>query len=203
MHNPSSPFFFRKIGCGYNYRVINIIHSLYVNHFFIIKVHFMTLKGVIVLNKRLKEIRQELGLNQEAFASKIGLIRSTISNIETGNRNLTDRVISDICREFNVNEEWLRNGIGEMFIETDNTLISQLAKEYKLNDFEIKMIETYVKLPQNQRDAISNYMRFLSNETSATNLDDTSEIDEEVENYRLELTATKKAKYQQSQSLQT
>lgn len=163
----------------------------------------MTLKGVIVLNKRLKEIRQELGLNQEAFASKIGLIRSTISNIETGNRNLTDRVISDICREFNVNEEWLRNGIGEMFIETDNTLISQLAKEYKLNDFEIKMIETYVKLPQNQRDAISNYMRFLSNETSTTNLDDTSEIDEEVENYRLELTATKKAKYQQSQSLQT
>ena len=56
------------------------------------------------------------------------------------------------------------------------------------------MIETYVKLPQNQRDAISNYMRFLSNETSATNLDDTLEIDEEVENYRLELTATKKGK---------
>lgn len=71
------------------------------------------------MNGRIALVRKELGYKQDDFAEKIGLTKNFISLIETGKREPSDRTIKDICREFNVNEEWLRNGTGEMFIEMD------------------------------------------------------------------------------------
>lgn len=65
--------------------------------------------------QRIIEIRKHYGLNQEQFAEKINLSRSFINQIEVGKRNVSDRTIADICREFHVNETWLRTGEGEMF----------------------------------------------------------------------------------------
>lgn len=67
------------------------------------------------INNRIKEIRQSKGLTQSQFSEIIGLSRNYIALIEIGERVPSDRTISDICREFNVNEEWLRTGEGEMF----------------------------------------------------------------------------------------
>lgn len=67
------------------------------------------------MNERIKELRVTLGLTQETFAKRLGIKRNTIGNYETGNRVPSDQSIFSICREFNVNEEWLRNGTGEMF----------------------------------------------------------------------------------------
>lgn len=63
---------------------------------------------------RIKELREYLGLSQAIFGERILLERSTISLIERQQRKITDRIMKDICREFNVNEEWLRTGEGEM-----------------------------------------------------------------------------------------
>lgn len=72
--------------------------------------------GGVILNNRLKELRSFLDLPQEEFGNRIGIkSRAHISSLENGTRNLTDRIIADICREFNVNEAWLRFGEGEMF----------------------------------------------------------------------------------------
>lgn len=71
------------------------------------------------LISRIKEIRKLYKLTQEEFGEKINLKQNSIALIETGKRNPSDRTILDICREFNVNEEWLRTGQGEMFIELD------------------------------------------------------------------------------------
>lgn len=79
-------------------------------------------------NARLAEIRKKLSLTQSAFGEKLSLSKAQISNIENGSRILTDRVISDICREFNVSELWLREGIGEMFMEFDNRLSALSAR---------------------------------------------------------------------------
>ena len=71
------------------------------------------------MNERLKELRERLGLNQVEFGTRIGVQRSTISNYEQGLRVPIDAVITLICREFNVNETWLRTGDGDMFNEDD------------------------------------------------------------------------------------
>lgn len=69
------------------------------------------------MKDRIKKIRKELDLTQQEFADRIGIKRNTVASYETGKSNLSDGAVSLICREFNVNEEWLRTGKGEMFIE--------------------------------------------------------------------------------------
>lgn len=67
------------------------------------------------MNERITEIRNFLNLSQKDFAEKIGLKQGSLSDLETGRANITDRIILLICSQFNVNEEWLRNGTGQMF----------------------------------------------------------------------------------------
>ena len=67
------------------------------------------------MNTRIRELRKSLKLTQQEFGNKIGLSKASIGNIENGIINLTDRNVSLICSTYNVNENWLRNGEGEMF----------------------------------------------------------------------------------------
>ncbi|MDR3170393.1 MAG: helix-turn-helix domain-containing protein [Treponema sp.] len=64
---------------------------------------------------RIRAIRKTLGINQSEFAKRIGLTQTSMSMIEIGKSNLTDKNIKMICTTFNVQEKWLRNGSGEMF----------------------------------------------------------------------------------------
>lgn len=64
------------------------------------------------MNERLKELRATLGITLEEFGKKIGLTRSAVGHLEKGSRNLTEQTIKSICREFRVNEVWLRTGEG-------------------------------------------------------------------------------------------
>jgi transcriptional regulator with XRE-family HTH domain len=65
------------------------------------------------LKNRIQEVRKDNKLTQDEFAVKINLSKNFVSLMETGNRVPSDRTIADICREFNINEEWLRTGSGE------------------------------------------------------------------------------------------
>lgn len=67
--------------------------------------------------ERVKRIRKEKDLTLEKFGEKVGVTKQTISRIENGINSLTDQMVLSICREFSVNEEWLRNGTGESFIQ--------------------------------------------------------------------------------------
>lgn len=71
------------------------------------------------MKDRIKEIRRACSQTQQSFAESLNVSKSTIEAIEYGRRDATDRIISDICRVYNVNEEWLRNGTGEMFQPKD------------------------------------------------------------------------------------
>lgn len=86
----------------------------------------MMKKGGAILNERVKQLRKALDLTMEKFGEKIGVKKSAISLIESGKNSLTDQMVKSICREFDVNEEWLRNGEGSMFVE--RTRDEEIAK---------------------------------------------------------------------------
>lgn len=67
------------------------------------------------MNQRIKQLRRILDLTQQDFAERIGLKQNSIALIESGKRNISNQAVLSICREFNVNETWLRTGEGEMF----------------------------------------------------------------------------------------
>ena len=66
--------------------------------------------------QRVKAVRKELGMTLDAFGKRLGVTKTAISNIENGARCLTDQMLLSICREFGVNETWLRTGAGEPFM---------------------------------------------------------------------------------------
>ncbi len=72
-------------------------------------------KEGVTVNERIKELRKALGLTQQKFADKIGVKQNTVAQYEMGRNQPIDTVITLICKEFNVNEDWLRYGDGKMF----------------------------------------------------------------------------------------
>lgn len=68
-------------------------------------------------NTRIKEVRKALNLTMEKFGEKVGMKRNSLSQVENGVNSVSNQLRSAVCREFNVNETWLRTGEGEMFRE--------------------------------------------------------------------------------------
>ncbi|HAX58720.1 MAG TPA: XRE family transcriptional regulator [Eubacterium sp.] len=101
------------------------------------------------MNERIKQLRKELGLTLEKFGERIGLRKSSLSQIENGVHGVTEQLIKSICREFNVNENWLRTGEGEMFVQKtlDDEIASfiqtiQLEKDDSFKKKFIKMLSS-------------------------------------------------------------
>ena len=115
----------------------------------------------MTIGERIRSIRKETGLNQTDFGEKVGLRQSSLGQIESGVRNATDRTIILICEKYGVREDWLRNGTGEMFLETDSTIVSQLSSEYGLDAFEKVLIEGFLKMKPEERAVIKTYVRNL------------------------------------------
>ena len=85
------------------------------------------------MKDRIRQLRKDLGLNQTDFGDKIGVKQGSIAAYENGLRTPIDAVITSICREFGVNEEWLRNGTGEMYVKLskDQELAAFVAQVYR------------------------------------------------------------------------
>lgn len=109
------------------------------------------------MNERIRKVRKALNISQNEFAESLNLKRNSISLIEVGKRNPSDRTISDICRRFNVSEKWLREGDGDMFIKTPAGVMEQLKKEFQLDDFSYNLVYEYLKLDQPQRKAVRDF----------------------------------------------
>jgi transcriptional regulator with XRE-family HTH domain len=111
--------------------------------------------------ERVNEVRKSLGLTLEKFGEKLGVTKTTISRIEKGVNNLTDQMAISICREYNVNYDYLAYGEGEMFDDLPQTIVDELCAQYDLNDFDKALVEMYVSLPAGSRERIKEYMKQL------------------------------------------
>lgn len=101
------------------------------------------------MNDRVKELRKYLGLSGENFGAKLGLTRMAISKIENSQVGVAESNIKAICREFNVNEDWLRYGKGDMFNE-----LSQISLDDLLADsdpLDIAIMKAYFTLDKDTR----------------------------------------------------
>lgn len=116
---------------------------------------FLTERGdKMNIGERIRLLRKnELKMTQDDFASKIDISRSNIGNIEIGRIAVTERIIASICREFSVNEEWLRTGNGEMFVPlTRDQLITDFAADLIMEDntFKKRLVEALAKLDESE-----------------------------------------------------
>lgn len=103
------------------------------------------------MNERIKKIRKALDMTQQDFANKIGITQNTYANYEIGRRNPSNSVINNICKTFNVNEEWLRSGTGEMFTENNDDIT--MAIDHIMtneNEFHKTLFKTFAKLDERE-----------------------------------------------------
>ncbi len=103
-----------------------------------------------MLKDRIKQIRKEHKLTQVEFGMKIGVKGNTVTGYETGLRNPTDAVILSICREFNINEEWLRTGKGPM--EFSPNYLAEIA--HGNDEFIQDLIKVYMELDDSSKEAL-------------------------------------------------
>ena len=96
-------------------------------------------------NTRIKTLRKALDLTQQVFADRLGMKQNSIALIESG-RKTSEQTIKAICREFHVNETWLRTGEGEMFLPPPRDALDELIAEYKLPREFRTVIEKYLAL---------------------------------------------------------
>lgn len=110
------------------------------------------------MNNRIRLIREELKLSRAAFGQRIGVSGDVINNLERGRVKPKESIIKLICAEFNVNEEWILNGTEPMYVATPSSTMEQLKKEFNLDEFGYNLVYEYLKLDQNQRDAVRKFL---------------------------------------------
>lgn len=117
--------------------------------------------------ERVKEVRKALGLTLDKFGEKVGVKKQTVSRIENGVNNVTDQMVLSICREFNVNYDFLMNGEGEMFDDLPQTVLDELCAQYDLDDLDRTLVEMYIEMPEQVRDYLKQEIRkrFLREDT--------------------------------------
>lgn len=109
------------------------------------------------MNTRIKKIRRFFDLTQQAFAERIGMKQNTIALLESGKNSASERTILAICREFGVNETWLRTGEGEMLDPHADDALENLAREKGLSRAELVLIEKFLNLKPEVRRALVDY----------------------------------------------
>lgn len=113
---------------------------------------------------RIKELRKVLNLTQQEFSDRLGIKRNTIAKYETGRGDPINAVISLICREFDVSEDWLRNGIGEMFVTKPCDTLDSLAFERGLSVGSYAIIRRFLELRPEIQDAFVNFAVNVAND---------------------------------------
>ena len=127
------------------------------------------------MNDRIKEVRTVLGLSQQEFADRIDIKRGAVANYEVGRNEPIDAIISLICREFHVDEHWLRTGEGEMFVQIsrDKEIMRFVGDVMQCEDdnFRRRFLLALSRLPEERWKDIEDFARQITAENTKEDQD--------------------------------
>lgn len=122
------------------------------------------------MHTRISKIIESLGLKKSEVAKRLGISGPFVSELCSGAKSPSDRTISDICREFNVNETWLRTGEGEMFVsisrdEEIEEFVGRLLHD-EPDSFRKRLVSVLAKLTEDEWAILEEKARWLVNGNS-------------------------------------
>jgi len=147
------------------------------------------------INQRIRELRKCLALNQKEFGEKIGMGQAGVSKLEQDGNTVIDQNIRLICDTFQISEEWLRTGKGDMKADDDDIYIKKLAARYQLPGSHAAVMEAWLTLSNDERETILALIRKVTGAADAAERAEAERvkaIDEKVAAYRQELEAQQK-----------
>ena len=116
------------------------------------------------MKDRIKAVRRnpKINLSQEVFGAKIGVTGAAISRMESGVNNPSEQVILSICREYGVNEDWLRHGTGEMFVESTEDTLREIVRSRGLDSEDYELLREFINFSPEDRKALIRMLRQLA-----------------------------------------
>lgn len=119
------------------------------------------------INQRIKSLRKELGMNQGGFGRAMGLKQSAVSWMEQEGNTVTDQNVCLICAAFNINEEWLRDGTGEMYQQPETDPLAILADAFGLSDESLALASAFFHLTDEQQRTIISFVEQAAADVAA------------------------------------
>ncbi len=110
------------------------------------------------LSARIAKVRADAGLSKTEFGNRIGVGISSVTRLEDGQNNPSERTIKVICSEFGVNYDWLKHGTGPIYSNLPETLMDELQDEYNLSALDRRIVEEFIKLPEEHRQLFREYL---------------------------------------------
>ncbi|MDO4284094.1 MAG: helix-turn-helix transcriptional regulator [Eubacteriales bacterium] len=123
------------------------------------------------MNERIRKIRKEFDLTQQEFSRRIGTTANVLTNYETGRRNPSASVINNICKTFNINEKWLRDGEGEMFLPASSFSFDEFLQQHDADELEAAILRAYFELPTTQRKEVLSSLLQIANKCRSVSPD--------------------------------
>lgn len=114
------------------------------------------------MQDRFKTIRKEFRLSQQQFGDRLGVTSGAISNIEKGNRGLSNQMKMTVCREFGISEKWLETGEGEMRLFPKGTMEDRMVTDFKLDPFAARAVVAYMQMSPGNKEAIKSFVAALN-----------------------------------------
>lgn len=130
----------------------------------------------MTINERIKELRKDQRLSQKDFAAKLGISQRSVSWSEQPENNVPDSTIKSLCMAFNTNENWLRNGIEPMYIQSPTFSLDDYVRQHGGTDFEIETMKAYFEIdPSVRKMLVQHFQSRLTAshaDASSTNVED-------------------------------
>lgn len=129
----------------------------------------------MTLGERIKKARRSLDLTQQKFADQIGTTQNNIASYEIGRREPSAAAINNICKTFNISEEWLRTGAGEMFVQREpqplEDLLTQLIKGRDITGADRILVKNFLELPESSRQEVITFISKCAQELTEAGQD--------------------------------